>query len=62
MKILKSIQFHRPPTSLIASLCEYTGMLVLAISIGAFDWRIGGVVLAIELIFVSYAIGKSETK
>ena len=44
----------------LADYLEYTGMLALVISVGAFDWRVGGIVLAACLIFISYVMGKSD--
>ncbi len=44
----------------LANILEYAGMLALVISVGAFDWRAGGIVMAAALIFSSYALGKKE--
>jgi hypothetical protein len=44
----------------LADYLEYAGMVALVISVGAFDWRFGGIVLAAALIFISYAMERNN--
>jgi hypothetical protein len=57
---MKLPKFSKPSQSLVADIVEYAGMAILAVSIGFFDWRVGGIVLALELLFIAYALGKNN--